>query len=120
MVKIVNLTPHQLTLYAVESSEGDAPIATYASEGVARVSVTSTPVAGLGTDAGVIPVMRREFGEVEGLPEPQEGYVFVVSSLVQGQVPHRRDVLSPDTGPGSVVRDENGRIIGVRRFTKDA
>lgn len=117
MVKIVNLTPHTLNMYPVE---GDEPIATYDSEGVARVSVNSTPVAGLGTDTGVIPVMEREFGEVEGLPAPKEGHVFVVSSLVQGQVPHRRDVLSPDTGPGSVVRDENGRIIGVRRFTKDA
>lgn len=117
MLKIVNLTPHNLTVYP---PEGDEPIATYSSEGVARVSVTATPIAGLGTEHGVIPVVSREFGDVEGLPEAKEGYLFVVSSLVQGQVPHRRDVLSPDTGPGSVVRDDDGRIVGVRRFTKDA
>jgi hypothetical protein len=28
----------------------------------------------------------------------------------------RRDVVSPDTGPESAVRDPGGRIVGVKRF----
>jgi hypothetical protein len=30
----------------------------------------------------------------------------------------RDDVVAPDTGPESVVRDAEGKIIGVRRFQK--
>ena len=62
-----------------------------------------------------VPVVRTRFIKVEGLPEPEKGKVFIVSTLV-AQAVKRNDVIAPDTSPQSVVRDENGRIIGVKRF----
>lgn len=54
------------------------------------------------------------FGKVENLPEPQEGVVYVVSALVAQAVPDREDVFIPD----DTVRDEQGRIIGVRALAR--
>lgn len=50
------------------------------------------------------------FGEVEGLPETQEGTIYVVSSLVAQRVPNRTDVFIPNES----VRDDQGRIIGCK------
>ena len=32
--------------------------------------------------------------------------------------PDRNDLVCPDTGPDSVVRDKEGRILGVRRLQR--
>jgi len=45
-------------------------------------------------------------------------YVYIVSSLVAQAVKGRQDVVAPDTSPSGVVRDEQGRIIGVKRFQR--
>ena len=99
---LINLTPHELNL--VDSKK---VITSYPSEGVARVSSSSTPV-GVFEQAGNIPLTQVTFGQVEGLPPPDPGVLFVVSALVRAAVPHRRDVASP----GDLVRDESGRVVG--------
>jgi hypothetical protein len=51
------------------------------------------------------------------LPDEEEGIINIVSYVVLQAMPKtRRDVVCPDTGPDSVVRDENGNILGVKRF----
>ena len=45
---------------------------------------------------------------VTGLPEPQEGVIYLTSTLVAQAVPDRTDVLVP----ADLRRDEAGRIIG--------
>ena len=120
-MRIRNLTPHEVNVY---SESGDILLGSYESEGIARVSVVTHPQCSLLEDneAGslFIPVVERHWGKVEGLPEPEEGVVNLISSLVLAQVPNRTDCYAPDTGPDSVLRDEKGRIIGVRRLTRDA
>jgi len=59
-----------------------------------------------------------EDGDVEGLPEPQSNTVYIVSTLVAQAVPHRDDIIAPDTSPQGVVRDSEGKIIGVKRFQR--
>lgn len=116
---IVNLTQHDVNLYL----ENDTKVITFqgvGAERAARVSVESTPAPSIRTLDGDLPFVKRVFGEVTGLPEPREDTLFIVSSLVMGQVPERKDCIAPDTGPDSVKRDDDGRIIGVRRFTQDA
>jgi hypothetical protein len=44
------------------------------------------------------PMVMREPGEVDGLPAPLPGVVYVVSALVPQAVPGWEDVVSPDTG----------------------
>lgn len=62
-----------------------------------------------------IKVNSTSFGEVEGLPEPQEGTIFIVSALVaQALRGVRDDLVIPD----DTVRDEQGRIIGCKSFAR--
>ena len=116
-MKLVNLTSHDVNVF---NEAGDSLLHSFPSAGEARVAVTSEPLEPIQTDTLSVPVMERQFGDVEGLPAPAKDTLYIVSSLVMAQVPLRDDVLAPDTGPGSVIRDKDGRIVGVRRLTRDA
>ena len=62
-----------------------------------------------------IKINSTSFGEVDGLPEPQEGTIFIVSALVaQALKGVRNDLVIPD----DTVRDEQGRIIGCRALAR--
>ncbi len=69
-----------------------------------------------------IPVITKRMGDVIGLPEKQEAVYHIVSAIVlqaikqDGNLYERVDVICPDTGSESVVRNKNGQIMGVRRF----
>src|SRR5690606_32558987 len=107
---LVNLTQHDIVVRREDGSELRVP----PSGVVARVTVTAEPV---GTFAGV-PVVRTRYGEVEDLPAPRGGVQYIVSSLVRNAATGRTDLISPDTGPESAIRDDDGRIVAVRRFTR--
>jgi len=105
-MKIMNLTPHSIVFVVV----GDRKIVVEPSGLVARVSSKTEAVGEIVTPEGTIPVTQTVFGEVENLPEPEDGKVFIVSSLVAQRVPEREDVFIPNES----VRDSNGRIIGCK------
>ncbi len=65
---------------------------------------------------GKIPIVRipSEMIRIEGIPDPEPGVLYVVSSVIAQHL-KRPDVVSPDTAPGGVVR-VNGRLVGVRGF----
>jgi hypothetical protein len=107
MKNIINLTPHSITFV---DDAGNTVLTIKPSGQVARCSVTREKV---GTIAG-IPVNRSRFGKVENLPEPQEGTIYIVSSLTAQAVPDRKDVFITD----DAVRDEQGRIIGCRALAQ--
>lgn len=112
MVKIVNLTPHAVTVMTKEGMITFEPSGT-----VARISTTAEPVGDLLTDHGSLPVVRiRCSGSPTGLPDPEPDTLYIVSRVVFDAVPDRCDLLVPDTGPDSAVRGADGQIIGVRRF----
>jgi hypothetical protein len=96
-MKIVNLTPHTVKLVGVLE---------IFSTGVARVSSTQEEV---GRIDGV-PLVRATFGEVTGLPAPEEGTLLIVSAMVRAALPGRTDLASP----GDLVRDEAGQVIGCK------
>ena len=99
---ITNLTPHALVFVLADgSSRSIAP-----SGAVARCRTVNSPAG----DAEGIPLARVSYGAVEGLPEPAEGVLYVVSALVRAAVPGRSDVASP----GDLVRDPAGNVIGCR------
>ena len=110
MTTIVNLTPHPLHLYLHLSKEDGEVITIAPTAPAARVSSVTEEVSKING----IPVTRTTFGAVEDLPDPEEGTIFVVSMLVQQAANHRSDLYRPDTGPQNVVRDGEGKIIGVR------
>lgn len=109
-MRVVNLTPHEVTVF----DDDDTVIKTYPSEGLARARQTNVIVGCLdGT-----PVVRTEFGEVDGLPEPAEDTVYIVSIItVNAAKAHGRstDDLLVTSGP---VRNDRGQTIGCRAFAR--
>lgn len=98
----VNLTPHQID----EQTTG----LSIPSSGVARIKMQSRIID---TVDGV-PLFHSYYaGNLENLPEPVEGTIYIVSALALNAVPvERTDVVAP----GDVVRDGKGRVIGCKGF----
>ena len=106
-MKFVNLTPHAIVFFQrnLEEQTMNKLMTVQPSGQVARVAA-KTVVISEGFDG--VPVTATEYGEVEGLPAPEEGTIFIVSSLVAGRCKDRDDVFIPNES----VRDGEGRIIG--------
>lgn len=111
MIKLVNLTQHDINIIYENGS-----VVIPASGQVARVNSTAIET---GQIEG-IPVVQTIYSDVDGLPDEEEGTVYIVSTLVLQALKanniDRIDCVAPNTSPGSAVRDEQGRIIGVHSF----
>lgn len=101
MTKIINLTPHELNIVGLE------PIP---SSGSVRVAETSHVI----DEINGIDIIVKQFGTVEGMPEPQPDTVFVVSLMVAQQLTYRDDVLTV----GETVRNGVGQVIGAKNFSR--
>ena len=103
---IVNLTPHDLTVVLADES-----VCKITKSGtVARVATkreVSRPIGGIQT-------FRTTYGQIEGLPEPADGTVYVVSGMVAARCPDREDVFAP----GELVRDGDGNVVGCRGLSR--
>lgn len=100
-VKIINLTAHCVSIINPDLGL-DLSIPSSGIE--VRVSTEIIEDAGNG-------IYKIGYGEVTGLPDPVEGTIFIVSSMVLAAVPYRTDVFAPATF--APIRDDQGRIIGV-------
>lgn len=105
-MKIINLTPHPINFLGADNRV----ILTVPSSGVARAAQRRETIGWVELDGMTLSVTRSKFGAVEGLPDEQDDVIYVVSALTAQAVPKREDVFIVDDS----VRDENGRIIGVR------
>ena len=103
MKQIYNLTPHAITIV---DSEGSV-LHSISSTGLARLRVVTVPA---GFSIQGIPVTKTEFGQVEGLPEFNNGTYYIVSQLIKSAFPERKDLLVP----AEVVRDSAGIILGCK------
>ena len=118
-MKIKNFTPHDITIY-----EADKVIATIPSSGIGRVQQREEIVESINN----IPVVKVVYGDVEGLPKiPDEGTQYIVSVFVANALKAsdswsiwREHLLVPNSGPTKwgAVRDESGRIMGVRSLIR--
>lgn len=104
-MKVVNLTPHPINFI---TDVGTLVIPT--SGTVARVSEEKKVIGTVEADGFIVPVNRKKYGDVEGLPDPEEGTIYVVSLKVAEAVPDRPDVYIVD----DTVRDSEGHIVGAR------
>jgi hypothetical protein len=76
------------------------------------VATTRAPA----TLIGGVRLIRTVKGAVDGLPEPQDGVIFVVSGMVLDALGSTRpDVVAPDTG-ADAIRNEKGHIVAVMGF----
>ena len=96
-----NLTPHDVNIILPDGEILTIP----ASGKVARVGSHVEQIGNI----GVIPVVKTVFdSNVTDLPDPQDGVIFITSTLVAQAVSDRTDVLVP----ADLRRDDAGRIIG--------
>ena len=117
-----NLTPHKIAIVAQGMWIEILPEKTSARVVVTEVERGTEMIRAGGMPGVFCPVVSREFGEVEGLPEPETYTTFLVSAMVLDRVaktmPNRAgvDVFAPDTGK-TAIRDEKGNIVAVTRLT---
>ena len=108
--KIINLTPHVLNIF----DENDVLVESIKSSGVASVKTEKTP-SKLELEIGY-PTSVSKMTDVTGLPDPQEGVVYFVSAMVRAALPGRSDLISPASDRSLIVRDDQGRIQGIKAF----
>lgn len=101
-MKIRNFTPHELNVFSLG---GKTQVATFPSEGNARVSFDQDIIID-----EPIPIVKQRFGPVTDLPDPVDGVRLVVSRMVASALPNRMDLLVP----GDPIRDSEGKVIGSR------
>lgn len=109
MKQIVNLTPHSIN---VISGDGECVLSLPPSGVIARVTIDPEPLHPLYFKGVTIPVSRPNYGRVTGLPQSEDGVVYIVSTMVREASPRRVDVFSP----GDLCRDDAGQPIGCRNF----
>ncbi|UNY40559.1 hypothetical protein KLER11_gp50 [Pararheinheimera phage vB_PsoM_KLER1-1] len=117
-MKYVNLTPHAVRVTFQCIDHHFDPLlhphnVTWEPSGV--VARVSSEHKRSGSFAEV-PHFTVEYGDVSGLPEPEEGTVYIVSMLVL-QATDRDDVVAPASGHPDVVR-KDGQIWSVPGFVR--
>ncbi len=101
-MKFVNYTPHVINIV---SAEGE-PVLSLESSGIARCAEEAQLI----TEMVGVCLYDMKYGEVTGLPEPEEGTMYIVSQLVRQAIPERLDVASP----GPLVRNDSGNPVGCK------
>lgn len=95
---IINLTPHEVIIRNKNMERVSFPPA----ENPARCS-ERTWWAG---DFDGFECVLKEYRNVENLPEPKEGVLYIVSKMVRDACPDRPDLANP----ADLVRDDDGNI----------
>ena len=128
----INLTPHAVRVYPHGDTKDGIWVEVPPSGTVARVEVSEEDAGSISCASGRPAQSHLEFGgstcwqavctftdlgEVAGLPEDPTVPVIVSSMVLDRLHGTGREAYAPDTGP-TCVRDEGGRILGVRRFKK--
>jgi len=110
---MLNRTPHAVVVFV-----GGRSHIFPASGVVARAtSVPQEQEAPFAHEGAEIPcVSPPNFGGAEGIDGEEPILVSALVAPIAATV--RAGVYSPDTGPGSVVRDDQGQILGVRRLIR--
>jgi len=124
MSKIINLTPHTVTILDNDNNVMTA----FPSSGNARCSQTTQKSGEIEvnhlyhkdgpleiTFPAVIPITSTCFGEVVDLPSPSADTYYIVSRIVMTAWPDRKDLLVPN----ELVRDGEGRIIGCKSLASN-
>ena len=110
MYTIKNLTPHTINVYG----ENDTIVASYESLGIARAESREKLVGSING----IPLVEMEYGEPTDLPEPEEGTKLVVSMLTATAAQRSGRTTDDLLIVADLVRDDQGRVIGCRKFSR--
>lgn len=108
---MLNLTPHAIV---VLSQDGETEVAVFQPSGIVARLATEYASA---QDYMGIPVSITKVVDTIHVPEANEMYPFLVSSMVLDSLPAKYHgiAFAPDTG-ASAIRNVGGHIIGVTRL----
>ena len=105
--QLINLTPHTINFV-----QNGVTVMSIKSTGIARVASSTDVVGQFLVGDVVIPRTHTTYGEVEGLPAPQDSVIYIVSGMIVSALAqqgiHRDDLFVP----GIQVRDGQGRVVG--------
>jgi len=109
-MKIVNLTPHAVTIVNDEGSS----LMSFPSEGVARARENNTIVGKLFN----IPIVEKTFEEPEGLPDFKEGIFYIVSIITANAARAIGRTTEDLLITSDLTRDAEGQILGCKSLAK--
>lgn len=118
-MELINLTPHDIAIHANAPGGGVYVVFVPPSGRVARLDEEYRVITELVLSGEAwVAVGRPRYGAILGLPEPKPGVLYIASARVAEAAAGlgRRDVVAPDTSPGSAIRDPDGQIVGCRRL----
>lgn len=121
-MKIVNCTPHEIVLRSTVGCRGHEfvfpPSGTVARVATVQEHDSDVCLSDGDDDFKGISIYLTKLGEVEGLPDPERGVLYITSSIVAqaAAAAGRTDVCSPDTGPTALRVD--GQIVAVTRLQR--
>ena len=111
----VNLTDYTLLFPLYPFDEPYERVMTIPRTGrVARVAQVRDPICDWDGFLNGVQLYKASIGEVEGLPEPQEGVIYIVAEEVARAVPHRKDVAFP----ASYAELLSGEPVGINGLIK--
>jgi len=105
-MRIINLTPHTINIV----DEAGNKIVDLPSEGEARAVQKNVNFGHLGD----VPLVRAEFGEPIGLPEPAENTFYVVSAITANAAKVAGRTTDDLLLTAETVRNEKNQIIGCK------
>ena len=109
MGKLINMTPHDVVVY---DDGGEIMVTIPASGQIARCAETSSPAG----EFNGIPLVRKDYGDIVGLPDEAPDTMYIVSGLVSaaGAKLGRRDLYSP----ADLVRNSTGAVVGCKSLAQ--
>lgn len=120
-MKIINLTPHTVRLNGGTEFLPSGQVARVKTDHRLDAWLSDGPDGAVEPDdesfRDAIPVYAPVFGQVEGLPEPAKGTVYIVSGKVAASCRGRDDVVCPATGHAEAVR-HLGLVWSVPGFSR--
>jgi hypothetical protein len=112
LTEYVNLTPH-----AVVIRDHDDITTVYEGSGaVARITETATGEPSPDTHRRV----TVQLGALDGLPDPQDGVVYIVSMPAAMALAAAGDKRTDVVYPYDLYRDTDGRVIGAHSLARIA
>ena len=112
--KIVNLTPHSIT---IEDVDGNKII--YEPHGTPCRVVERYEIVDLAiTEDRPIALKKAIPIAIKGLPPQREGVMYICSGMAADAAWKlgRSDVICPSTDPDDIIRDERGFTTAIRAF----
>ena len=108
-VKVINCTPHDINLVTEKGN------ITFPRSGIIpRLTESQNKINSINSNGIEIDIMQKSFLEPEGLPEPKENTIYIVSALVAGAVKNRDDLVIPN----DTIRDDKGNIVGCKNLAR--